>query len=202
MSPSQFPSSPTSLDMSDDGRFVAFSSETGRVFVHDRQTGINELMPLPVINPLSVGDVSISGDGRVVAYEVGSNPEPFVFEQSLWAYDRQAASVEEIGVFSIEPDVSDDGRFVAFVSAHPLDPEADFHDSAVYVHDRLEARTTLVSRNAGGKPAIGGAPAISESDGRYVAFHSNAANLVPNDTNGEWDIFVQRESDSTHPPSR
>src|SRR5947208_15406502 len=32
-------------------------------------------------------------------------------------------------------------------------------------------------------------PSIS-ADGRYVAFHSNASNLVPGDTNGTSDVFV------------
>ncbi len=32
-------------------------------------------------------------------------------------------------------------------------------------------------------------PSVS-ADGRYVAFHSNAANLVGGDTNGIWDVFV------------
>jgi hypothetical protein len=35
-------------------------------------------------------------------------------------------------------------------------------------------------------------PSIS-SDGRYVAFESWASNLVPNDTNDEWDVFVHEQ---------
>jgi hypothetical protein len=33
--------------------------------------------------------------------------------------------------------------------------------------------------------------AVISGDGRYVAFSSNATNLVPGDTNGLWDIFVR-----------
>ena len=32
-------------------------------------------------------------------------------------------------------------------------------------------------------------PSIS-ADGRYVAFCSDASNLVPGDTNGKYDVFV------------
>lgn len=53
----------------------------------------------------------------------------------------------------------------------------------------------LVSQDASGTIAnslSGGdaAPAMSH-DGRYVAFSSNATNLVPNDTNGYSDVFVK-----------
>jgi hypothetical protein len=40
------------------------------------------------------------------------------------------------------------------------------------------------------------APSIS-ADGRYVAFHPDASNLVPGDTNGTWDIFVAAAVEST-----
>ena len=36
-------------------------------------------------------------------------------------------------------------------------------------------------------PSLG---AAISADGRYVAFYSDATNLVPNDTNGRTDVFV------------
>ncbi len=56
-------------------------------------------------------------------------------------------------------------------------------------HGRLDRAG---QRRGGGIQAdlgASGAPAIS-GDGRYVAFHSDATNLVPGDTNGEIDVFV------------
>src|SRR2546430_521085 len=60
------------------------------------------------------------------------------------------------------------------------------------------APTTRVSVATGGAPANGNslAPAISK-DGRFVAFYSDASNLVPGDANGESDVFVYDRSSGT-----
>jgi len=52
-------------------------------------------------------------------------------------------------------------------------------------------QTTRVSVASSGTQGNSGSgfPSIS-ADGRYVAFHSNANNLVPGDTNGVSDVFV------------
>ncbi|MDP2182643.1 MAG: cell wall-binding repeat-containing protein [Actinomycetota bacterium] len=56
----------------------------------------------------------------------------------------------------------------------------------------LLGTTTRVSVASGGEPANNVAMLCSIShNGRYVAFASNASNLVPGDTNGTWDIFVR-----------
>jgi Tol biopolymer transport system component len=60
--------------------------------------------------------------------------------------------------------------------------------------------TTRVSVNSSGTQAngisYGGPPTIS-SDGRYVAFTSNASNLVADDTNGNTDVFVHDQAMGT-----
>ncbi len=55
----------------------------------------------------------------------------------------------------------------------------------------LALTDAVVSRSSGGTLGAGGSfeSAIS-GDGRYVAFSSGAANLVPNDTNNALDVFV------------
>ena len=52
--------------------------------------------------------------------------------------------------------------------------------------------TRRVSVGAGGRQGDGGSsePALS-ADGRYVAFGSDASNLVAGDTNGVRDVFVR-----------
>ena len=52
------------------------------------------------------------------------------------------------------------------------------------------AETRLASVRSNGTEASGGSddPSIS-GNGRYVAFRSNATNLVNNDTNGRADVF-------------
>ena len=52
------------------------------------------------------------------------------------------------------------------------------------------AKTKLVSKHSDGTHGDDDSdnPSISD-DGRYVAFDSDATNLVKNDTNGEYDVF-------------
>src|SRR5437016_7171288 len=91
--------------------------------------------------------------------------------------------------------ISADGRFVLFLSsANNLatnDDSGRFVD--VLLHNRTNNTTTLVSVNltgSGGGKGHSVSPVIS-AGGRYVAFESEAANLVPNDTNGVSDVFVR-----------
>jgi Tol biopolymer transport system component len=59
------------------------------------------------------------------------------------------------------------------------------------VHDRDKGETTRVSVSSEGLQADAGSYGVSISaDGRYVAFGSNATNLVPEDTNNVMDIFI------------
>jgi Tol biopolymer transport system component len=101
---------------------------------------------------------------------------------------------------SSAPVLSADGRFVAFVSSASLlsrdtntCPGYDQPGSCpdVYVYDRHTGQIQLVSISSAGEQANGysGSPAIS-ADGRYVAFLSDASNLVSGDTNGKTDVFV------------
>lgn len=93
---------------------------------------------------------------------------------------------------SIMPTISADGRFVAFSSfASNLVPGDTNGQFDVFVHDRATGLTTRVSVDSAGTEADGSSfrPAIS-ANGRFVAFDSIASNLVPGDTNGQFDIFV------------
>ena len=88
---------------------------------------------------------------------------------------------------------------MAFESYDPLIPGDTNSDSDVYVRDRQMGKTDRVSVNSTGGQANNdsGDPSIS-SDGRYVTFYSKATNLIPNDTNGSWDVFVHdRQSGKT-----
>jgi Tol biopolymer transport system component len=94
---------------------------------------------------------------------------------------------------SLEPSISNDGRYVAFASAAtnlvPGDSGGVMH---VYVHDLEEGTTVRASVASDGTPGNGRSerPSIS-GDGRYVAFESAADNLVTDDTNDVSDIFVR-----------
>src|SRR5439155_672714 len=64
-------------------------------------------------------------------------------------------------------------------------------DPDAFVRDRQTGMTERVSvDSSGGQGNLGGgAPSIS-ADGRFVSFTSASTNLVPDDTNGNIDIFV------------
>jgi Tol biopolymer transport system component len=82
--------------------------------------------------------------------------------------------------------MSSDGRIVAFSTfATNLVPDGQlFNLQDIYVRDRIEGTTQVVSLNSDGVQSDGISiePSVS-ADGRYVAFTSDATNLVPGDTN-------------------
>ncbi len=116
---------------------------------------------------------------------------------SAWCSGLSLASVSTENIqgagLSGTPAISADGRFVAFVSsAANLVPNDTNGKADVFVRDLLLGTTEIVSISTDGTQGNDDAsyPAIS-ADGRIVAFTSRANNLVPNDTNGWWDIFVR-----------
>ena len=157
---------------------------------------------------------SISANGRFVVFESnGSNLVPGdtnnredIFVRDLFTNTTTRVSVDSagnqaIGDFSLPvsfllPSISADGRFVAFSSEAANLVRGDTNTgSDIFVRDLLTNTTTRVSLDSGGNQAIGGYndsnyPSIS-SDGRFVAFASEAPNLVPGDTNSVPDIFVR-----------
>src|SRR4028118_1991632 len=91
------------------------------------------------------------------------------------------------------PSISPDGRFVAFTSlASNLVPGDTNDTNDIFVRDRLTNTTTRVSVDSAGNQANSdsNSPSIS-ADGRFVAFYSDASNIVPGDTNDTNDIFVR-----------
>jgi Tol biopolymer transport system component len=88
--------------------------------------------------------------------------------------------------------ISANGIYVAFDSAATNLVAGDTNGNTdVFVVDTKKSVTTRVSVATGGAQSAGSAygPAIS-ADGRYVAFTSGAADLVPGDTNATDDVFL------------
>ena len=95
------------------------------------------------------------------------------------------------------PSVSDDGRWFAYSSNATNMVSGDTNNLLdIFLYDRSAGTTELVSQGEGGAPANGrsGDERIS-ADGRFVVFDSEASNLVPDDTDGEENVFV-RDSES------
>src|SRR5581483_2982226 len=91
------------------------------------------------------------------------------------------------------PRLSADGRTVAFASAAAnLVPGDTNGVTDAFVFDRAARTVERVSLGPGGVEGDhdSAAPAVS-ADGRFVAFASDATNLVPTDTNRRTDVFVR-----------
>jgi Tol biopolymer transport system component len=89
--------------------------------------------------------------------------------------------------------VSADGRYLAFTSDAPNLVGGDTNNTSdIFFRDRITKQTRRVSVGVGGAQANGPSysPAVS-ADGRFVAFVSEADNLVAGDTNQVADVFVR-----------
>jgi Tol biopolymer transport system component len=125
--------------------------------------------------------------GQSGGYAARLSPAPITSLISLGVHGQPSAGQ------SYAPSISADGRYVAFDSdADNLVPGDDNAQNDVFVRDRASGHTQLVSLSSAGRQGDKGSftPSIS-GDGRWVAFVSDADNLVPGDTNGASDVFLR-----------
>ncbi len=211
-----------------DGRYVAFISGatnlvpgdtngTWDVFVRDRLSGTTGRVSVDSSSAQGNGfsggyGIAISPDGRHVAFESQANnlvPGDTNGVRDIFLRDRVGGTTERVSVGSggaqgnaqsLHPSISPDGRYVAFYSDATNLVSGDTNGQGdVFVRDRVNGTTELVSVSTYGAQGNDASefPSIS-ADGRYVAFHSAASNLVPGDTNGHLDVFVRdRQSGAT-----
>ncbi len=207
-----------SASVSGDGRFVAFASEATNlvngdtngqqdIFVRDRKHGTTTRVSVSSsgrqANDSSFA-ASISPNGRFVAFisfatnlvRRDTNGVADVFVHDLATGRTIRASVSSSGRQANGATsyvaISGGGRFVAFESSASNLVRGDENgvDDA-FVHDLTTGGTTRVSVRSNGREGNGasGYPGIS-ANGRFVAFWSEATNLVRGDTNGYGDDFV------------
>jgi Tol biopolymer transport system component len=198
-----------------DGRYVTFTSGAsdlvssstamshGNAFVRDLQTGTTTRVSVdasggdPNSNSKAGG---ISADGRYVALlsfatDLVTGPAGTIFVRDLQMGTTTPVDLDVAGGApdspSVElPSISGNGRYVAFVSfgSDLVTGPA----GSLFLRDVQMSTTIPVDLNAAGGGPNGAAfrPSIS-ADGRYVAFDSDAADLVPNDDNDHADVFVR-----------
>jgi Tol biopolymer transport system component len=205
--------------ISADGRFVAFYSDAtnlvpddtnlqGEVFLHDRKTGTTRRMSVGPRGAQADGpsfDPTISADGRFVAFwSLASNlvPNDTNDQWDVFLRDREKGTTRKVSVDSrggqgdgpsFSPAISADGRLIAFVSiASNMVPGDTNGLRDVVIRDRKSGTSRRVSWGRHGAQSEGASfdPAIS-ADGWFVAFESEATNLVPGDTNDGRDIFIR-----------
>jgi Tol biopolymer transport system component len=106
---------------------------------------------------------------------------------------RTPQGVQAQGISS-SPKISPDGRFVGFQNNAPTFTGDIAGNFQVMLKDRLTGAVELISRSSSGQPGNAGAfsAGIPSDDGRFVAFSSQATNLVTPDGNGNLaDAFVR-----------
>ena len=198
--------------ISADGRYVAFASMADNfvsgdtnsdpdVFVHDILTG--ETVSLTVEFHLFCGssrETSISADGRYVLFGMVN----YTLIDYDWGFglcdtivtfvrDMLTGAITQLPEFvSSAGTISANGQYVTFYSHMTYLVPGDTNDRAdIFVYDLLTGETTRVSVDSNGNQGNGGSafPTIS-AYGRYVAFASDATNLVSDDTNSQLDVFI------------
>ncbi len=205
-------------DLSRDGRYVAFHSKALNlvsgdtngmqdIFVRDRLTGTTQRVSVTTSGLQANGpsaNPSISGDGRYIAFQsdaanlVGSDSNETT---DVFVHDRITGVTTRVSVSGVSqqatggsgaPAISDDGRFVAFESTASDLVSGDSNSAGdVFLRDRTASSTKRVSVSSSGAGAASASFAADLSgDGRYVAFTSISDNLVSNDSNGNYDVFV------------
>jgi hypothetical protein len=206
--------------LSADGSVVAFTSLASNlvagdgnsawdVFVRDRVAGTTARVSVDSSGAEGNGaslNGALSADGNVVAFQsTASNlvANDLNGMRDVFVHDRSSGITERVSVDSTGidgdgdsgeflPSLSSDGQIVAFASTATnlvANDTNGFQD--VFVHDRSTGITERISVDSAGAEGDddSGYPSLS-ADGRLVAFHSSASNLVANDANATTDIFV------------
>lgn len=197
--------------ISGDGRFVVFQSDATNlapadnngvsdIFVHELASGRTTRVSVDSAGRQGDGaslNPTISHDGRVVAfhsYADNFDADDANRDRDVFVHDRKSGRTTRVAVrgaaSSWDASLSSDGRYVAFTAADITPSDAGGAEGA-FVWDRSAGEASRASVSSGGQPGERDSfsPSIS-GDGRFVAFASDASNLVVGDTNDATDVFV------------
>ncbi|GLY08495.1 hypothetical protein [Actinoplanes sp. NBRC 101535] len=179
------------------------------VYAHDLATSRTDLISHTAAGTTGNGAsfaAAVSAGGRYVAflsYATDLVAGDTNATADVFLRDRSTGTVTRVNLthdgrqFTRSTDmslaVSADGRYVTFASAEPTAVPGDTNaNTDVFVRDVTAGRTSVVSAIPGGTPgSTYSADPVISANGRYIAFRSLAANLVPGDTNGDYDVFVR-----------
>ncbi len=205
--------------LSDDSTLTANSDANDHIYLRDTSNGAIQLVDATpgTASPISLISTPFhfAAGGTALAFDCGDGSlsmSPYksdAFVRDFSANQTAILSVPAPTMPSFTPlassgglgfSLSSNGQYVAFTSSYdPLNPADSNGFANVFVHDFATGSNTLVSVNPSGAAAGSSqslTPAIS-ADGRWVAFASAAANLIANDTNGAYDIFLRDMQSNT-----
>ena len=190
----------TLASISSSGRVVAFVSTASNfvsrddanpsVFVFERNQQNMVRVPIAGMNLQVLGIVGLEEQYLLLRNDDG-----------VFLFDRKANSLEPISVsnsgelgnaHSDSASASSDGEWIAFSSFANNIVQNDTDNFAdIFLYNRTSRTVESITRAANGVQGNNDSeePHIS-SDGRFVAFVSDASNLVSNDRNGLGDVFL------------
>lgn len=210
--------------ISGDGNVVAFVSAASNlvagdtsssdVFVRDLTTGVTIIGNLATdgtkANSIS-NHPALNYDGKVLAFQSlatnfaanDTNRDYDIFVRDLTAGVTTLVSVTLDGgvssSYSYAPSLSGDGKKVTFFSGASNLVTGDTNGADIFLRDLTTNTTTRVSVSSSGAQGNQSLtyPAPISRDGSKVLFSSQASNMVPNDTNNEYDVFLRDLSTNT-----
>ncbi len=207
------------VSVSDNGRYVAFSSGASNlvagdtnnapdVFVRDTVANTTERVSVGFIGEGSGGSSTpqISADGRFVAFDSDADdlvPNDDNLSYDVFVRDRLSGSTERVSVGpngeqgeddSTDPSMSRDGRYIAFESDAEEFSVNDGNISAdAYVRDRLAHNTVRASEKSNNLDAFADAEdAAISPEGQFVAFDIDSSDYNDTtDTNDDYDVYIK-----------
>jgi Tol biopolymer transport system component len=206
------------LSISNTGRYITFSSNANDIVPGDGNPGYDVFLhDLKKGSRHASASIPLGGDadnysfapsiatGRYVAFfswasdliPADNSLGADVFVRDLEMETTTRVSVDTAGGDadddSFAPSISGDGRFVAFASfASDLVPGDGNFAADVFVRDLQSGITVRASVDRTGSDANDQSEEPSmNTDGRTVAFRSDASDLVPGDGNSVTDVFVR-----------
>jgi Tol biopolymer transport system component len=138
-----------------------------------------------------------NGSLNIYLYDIGTNTY-YLAQAGLGTGNSTAPSVAAriFAAVAFESGATD-------LVADPQSSQDDVFYSVLTSENPATFSTFLVSRGIGGTAANAASRYASISaDGRWIAFFSDASNLIANDTNGAPDIFVADANNLASPPER
>jgi len=203
-------------DVSDDGRYVTFeswatdliASDTNGwedVFIRDMVTGSTSRIQSGLSQPNGPSfSPTISGTGSRVALNSSASNlitgdtnglrDVFVWTRTTGSIVRVSVTAQgtQSSASALNGTISDSGEQVVFECNGLVLTDLTPLQNDIYLRDLVTATTELISLSSSGSQANDiGYDAVVSAGGRYVAWSSDATNLVSGDTNGVQDIFLR-----------
>jgi Tol biopolymer transport system component len=207
-----------SLRMSDDGNYVAFEActnaqalvERGLILRYHVASGLTDLIHTNAYMPWgsfeTIQDLDLTPDGRFVAF-VANVADNTGTNTAIYLWDAQTGTNLLISAntnnalpdanFCDQPVISSNGQYVAFFSSSAeLAANASGSGPFAYLRD-VAAETTLLVNADTNAGSVGDESMLNlglSADGQCAVFDSSLPNLVLNDDNRSYDVFLRNRT--------